>query len=99
MKSEGVGQFFIMWDFRQNFASISSNMRHHQMSQMSPWLLGYLMLLYLASYFQNAASWYISDVILASLISYDALFSIIFWFEHFFLGGGLSISLGIILAS
>ena len=40
----------------QNIAIISSNMQHHEVSQMSPWLLGSLIMLYLVSYFQNAAS-------------------------------------------
>ena len=64
---------------------------------MSPRLLWSLMMLFLAYYFQNAASSDISDVTLASLISYDALFSIILLFEHFLCGFRTFIS--IILAS
>ena len=78
------GYFFIMYVFGQNFAIISSNVQHHEISQMSPWLPGSLMMLYKASYFQNSASQDISDVTLAFLISYDALLSIILRFKHLF---------------
>ena len=62
--------------FWHHFSIIGSKMKHHTISQMSPWLLWSPMMPYLASWFQNAASWDISDVTLASLISHDATFSI-----------------------